>query len=194
MSTELGLDWRHRFSAFDLVPFAAASIGQVHAATLHDGTKVAVKVQFPGVANSIDADIGNIRFLLSFSALLPRGLYLENTLKTMRSELAQECDYEYEAACAHRYRTLVGGLPAFAVPNVVDSLSTRRVLTMQMMQGIPVTKLLDHPEPLRNKVSTLEPCSRLYTKFTIADWLAHHRAVLARALPIRLYADRSKLE
>lgn len=154
MSSELGHDWRQKFGSFDLVPFAAASIGQVHAATLPDGTDVAVKVQFPGVANSIDADIGNIRFLLSFSALLPRGLYLENTLKTMRTELAQECDYEYEAASARTYKTLLGSLPQFAAPKIVDTLSTRQVLTMEMMHGVPVTKLLDHPQDLRDRVST----------------------------------------
>jgi aarF domain-containing kinase len=196
MSSELGHDWRQKFGSFDLVPFAAASIGQVHAATLPDGTDVAVKVQFPGVANSIDADIGNIRFLLSFSALLPRGLYLENTLKTMRTELAQECDYEYEAASARTYKTLLGSLPQFAAPKIVDTLSTRQVLTMEMMHGVPVTKLLDHPQDLRDRVST---CSfSLFSRGAglsrVAAWLASNRAVLARAFRIRFHANRSKLE
>jgi aarF domain-containing kinase len=82
LSKAFGPNRASLFSSFEANPFAAASIGQVHAARLaKDGTEVAVKIQFPGVNESIESDLNNLRLLLTASALLPRGLYLENTLK-----------------------------------------------------------------------------------------------------------------
>ncbi len=73
MAAELGPDWRSKFSTFDDRPFAAASIGQVHSGALQDGTEVAVKIQYPGVAKGIDSDISNLLGVLKFSKLLPEG-------------------------------------------------------------------------------------------------------------------------
>jgi aarF domain-containing kinase len=87
MSTSLGADWTSNFASFDRIPFAAASIGQVHNAVLAASASptgreeaVAVKVQFPNVRNSISSDLGYIRLLLTAGSLLPRGLYLDRTL------------------------------------------------------------------------------------------------------------------
>jgi aarF domain-containing kinase len=80
MSSELGPDWRSDFSEFDLIPIAAASIGQVHSATLaSNGMPLAIKVQFPAVAESITFDLNNLSMLLTASALLPKGLFLDST-------------------------------------------------------------------------------------------------------------------
>jgi aarF domain-containing kinase len=82
LAKSLGSDYAKHFSSFEKTPFAAASIGQVHAARLAlDDSEVAVKIQFPGVKEAIESDLNNLRLLLTASALLPRGLYLENTLK-----------------------------------------------------------------------------------------------------------------
>ena len=98
MSEELGSEWRAYFASFDERPFAAASIGQVHSAVLADpfpsqphlaGKRVAVKVQFPGVADSIVSDLANIKWLLTASALLPRGLFLENSVRQLQQELQE---------------------------------------------------------------------------------------------------------
>jgi aarF domain-containing kinase len=83
MKNELGLNWRDNFKNFDPIPIAAASIGQVHSAVLSKPPylPVAIKVQYPGVAASIDSDLNNLRTLVIVSNLLPKGLYLDNKLK-----------------------------------------------------------------------------------------------------------------
>ena len=87
------------FSQFDIKPFAAASIGQVHLAILKEtNKKVAVKVQYPGVEKSIKSDIDNLMTLLSVANLLPKGLYVENVIKHVKVELFNECDYIREAS------------------------------------------------------------------------------------------------
>lgn len=88
MTQNLGSDWRTLYDNFSEKPIAAASIGQVHSAIYKpSGSSVAVKVQYPGVAESIDSDLNNLKLLVSASRLLPRGLYLENSIKVLRHEL-----------------------------------------------------------------------------------------------------------
>ncbi len=120
LSSSIGPEWRELFSEFEEKPIAAASIGQVHRATLKsNGAKVAVKIQFPGVADSINSDLDNLAVLLNATSLLPKGLYLNKTIDNARLELGWECDYEREAECARRYRDLlVGDEDVFSVPKV----------------------------------------------------------------------------
>lgn len=143
LAADLGSDWRSIFSSFEELPIAAASIGQVHRATLaSNGRAVAVKVQYPGVANSIDSDLNNLAILLTASKLLPRGLYLEKTIANARTELAWECDYIREAECARRFKTLLADdTDVFAVPEIFPEASGPRVLTAEYMTGSAVTKL-----------------------------------------------------
>jgi aarF domain-containing kinase len=136
-----------------MMPFAAASIGQVHKASLPDGRQVAVKVQFPGVAESIDADISTLKGLLALSAVLPKGLYLENTLRVMRRELKDECDYVREAECARRFKALLQADSNIAVPKVIDHLCTAKVLTAEMMQGRPLSKSAHLNQSTKDHVS-----------------------------------------
>ena len=96
MVAELGPDWRANFLKFEEKPFSAASIGQVHRATTLAGADVVVKVQYPGVAESISSDLGYLRSLLTASSFLPKGLFLDNTIKVATSELNWECDYVRE--------------------------------------------------------------------------------------------------
>ncbi|GAA5840364.1 hypothetical protein JCM11251_006707 [Rhodosporidiobolus azoricus] len=152
----LGADWRKHFSSFEMQPFAAASIGQVHRATLSGDSpfaanypadlELAVKVQFPGVRDSISGDIKNLRWLLVASAALPRGLYLDNTLRVLERELDDECDYAREAACGSRMREHILESPLrdyFDVPRVIPELSGSMVLTTEMMQGQPLKDVLN---------------------------------------------------
>ncbi|CAD6584809.1 MAG: hypothetical protein CYPHOPRED_002858 [Cyphobasidiales sp. Tagirdzhanova-0007] len=152
---ELGSDWRTKFKDFEMVPFASASIGQVHRATLTDSRKIAVKIQFPGIANSIDSDISNLKVLLSFSALLPRGLYLDNTLRVMRRELVDECDYLKEAASASRFKQLLRDDPHLAVPAVIDGYTTPRILALEMMQGRSLGHGHTFSQPLRDHIGSV---------------------------------------
>ena len=150
LAADLGADWRALFAEFEEKPIAAASIGQVHRATLRSsGAPVAVKIQFPGVADSINSDLDNLGVLLTATRMLPRGLYLDKTIANARTELAWECDYVREAACALRFQQLLddanesgadaqGG--AYVVPKVYLEASGKQVLTMSFMDGVGVTK------------------------------------------------------
>ncbi|KAF2404429.1 ABC1-domain-containing protein [Trichodelitschia bisporula] len=143
LASNLGSDWRDIFSSFDEVPIAAASIGQVHRAVLKStGMEVAVKVQYPGVAQSINSDLNNLSILLTASRLLPKGLFLDKTIANAQTELAWECDYLREADCARRFKKLLeDDTDVFTVPEIIPEASGREVLTAELMQGSAVTKL-----------------------------------------------------
>ena len=134
LTANLGSDWRDLFRSFDEVPIAAASIGQVHKAVLAStGQEVAVKVQYPGVASSIDSDLNNLSILLTASRLLPKGLYLDKTIANARIELAWECDYIREAECANRFKELL----ADETETFTVRLALREICEFNFMQTDP---------------------------------------------------------
>ena len=141
---EWGLNWMDYFSEFSTVPFAAASIGQVHFAQLKEtGEKVAVKIQYPGIEKSISSDLDNLYMLLSISSLLPKGLYLDNTIKVARKELAVECDYIHELEAMETFRDLIlkSNLDSyFTIPKVFKKLSTKRILVSEFVEGVTIDK------------------------------------------------------
>mmetsp|Transcript_2659 Transcript_2659/g.8050 ORF Transcript_2659/g.8050 Transcript_2659/m.8050 type:complete len:638 (-) Transcript_2659:38-1951(-) len=143
MAAELGLNWRDLFEQFNDRPFAAASLGQVHQAVMHGSrTPVAVKVQFPGVAQSIDSDLANLRRLAAVTGIFPRGLHIDRIIEVMKDELSEECDYEGEARHQTRFRELLGDeTNSFFVPAVIPEASTARVLTTELARGIPIDKV-----------------------------------------------------
>lgn len=147
---EWGNDWRRRFAHFDATPIAAASIGQVHRATLPDGRLLAIKVQYPGVAASIDADVDNVATLLRVSGLLPPTLNIAPLLAEAKRQLHEEANYQREAAQMRRYRDLLAGDPAFVMPEPVDELSSERVLAMDFIPGSPIETLQQAPHDTRN--------------------------------------------
>jgi aarF domain-containing kinase len=145
MRAELGDDWRSLFvdGSFDERPIAAASIGQVHrAAVSSDGgeREVAVKIQYPGVADSIDSDLNNLAALLNVTGVVPKGMHLDNAIRVARRELKQETDYRIEAANQRRFRELLADDPSFYVPEVFGALTTRRVLVTEMVYGCSVER------------------------------------------------------
>ncbi|KAJ8323374.1 hypothetical protein QVD99_000542 [Batrachochytrium dendrobatidis] len=152
LSKNLGSDWRSKFQSFEDIPLAAASIGQVHKAVLPTGETVAVKVQYPGVADSISSDLANLKSLLLFGNMLPKGLYLDNMIRVASSELSLECDYKREAAASERFRTLIAeaGLDSFYVPRVFPDLTTSRVLTTEYFQGISIDQAVTLDQKTRN--------------------------------------------
>ncbi|XP_030934934.1 protein ABC transporter 1, mitochondrial [Quercus lobata] len=152
LDAELGPDWSSKLISFDYEPIAAASIGQVHGAVTKDGMQVAMKIQYPGVANSIDSDIENVRLLLDYTNLIPKGLYLDRAMKVAKEELSRECDYELEAANQKRFRNLLSGTEGFYVPLVVDNLSRKKVLTTELVSGIPIDKVALLDQKTRNYI------------------------------------------
>lgn len=169
LAASLGAEWRDLFAEFDEKPIAAASIGQVHRAVLRSsGEQVAVKIQFPGVADSINSDLDNISVLLLATKMLPKGLYLNKTIDNARLELGWECDYEREAACGQRYRELLAGeQDVFVVPRVYPEASGRHVLTMEFMRGVGVTRVASFTQEQRDWIGTqiLRLCLREITEF-----------------------------
>ena len=147
---EWGPDWRRKFASFDATPIAAASIGQVHRAVLPDGRVLAIKVQYPGVAASIDADVDNVATLLRMSGLLPATLDVAPLLAEAKRQLHEEADYRREAAQMRRYRDLLAGDPAFVMPEPVDELSGERVLAMDFIPGSAIETLGQAPRETRD--------------------------------------------
>ncbi|XP_029475960.1 atypical kinase COQ8B, mitochondrial isoform X2 [Rhinatrema bivittatum] len=149
---ELGPEWQSKLASFESRPFAAASIGQVHLGVLNDGTEVAMKIQYPGISESINSDIDNLLSLLKMNLVFPEGLFPDNSIQVLRRELEWECDYTREAECARRFRRLLPDDPFFYVPKVIDDLTTRRVLTMELVSGVPLDHCVGLPQDIRNEV------------------------------------------
>jgi aarF domain-containing kinase len=169
LASNLGTEWRDLFSSFDEKPLAAASIGQVHSAILKsNGARVAVKVQYPGVADSIDSDLNNLAILLTASKLLPKGLFLDKTIDNARTELAWECDYIREAECGLRFQELLADeTDVFVVPKVYSEASGKQVLTMEFMDGVGVTRVQSFTQEQKDWIGTqiLRLCLREITEF-----------------------------
>uniref|UniRef100_A0A0E0JHT4 ABC1 atypical kinase-like domain-containing protein n=1 Tax=Oryza punctata TaxID=4537 RepID=A0A0E0JHT4_ORYPU len=150
LDAELGQGWSSRLRSFDYEPLAAASIGQVHRAVLNDGSDVVMKIQYPGVADSIESDIENVRLLLSYTNLIPKGLFLDRAMKVAKLELARECDYVLEATNQKRYKELLSDSEGYYVPKVIDELSSKKVLTSEFVPGFPIDKVAMLDQETRN--------------------------------------------
>ncbi|WP_253283593.1 ABC1 kinase family protein [Ruegeria atlantica] len=148
-----GTDWRKSFKTFNVRPIAAASIGQVHRATLKDGRDVAIKVQYPGIARSIDSDIANVAALVRMSGLLPKSFDLGPYIQEARSQLHEETDYEREGRHMRHFADLLQGDDAFEIPELFPDWSTPEVLTMSFLEGRPIETVSDATREERNRVS-----------------------------------------
>ncbi|KAA1467055.1 ABC1-domain-containing protein [Dentipellis sp. KUC8613] len=146
LSSSLGPTWRDAFASFTPIPFAAASIGQVHHAVLAAHASptgkdepVAVKIQFPNIRESVESDLGYLKVLLTAGRLLPAGLFLDKTMAVMKEELADECDYTREAGFLRAFGAAshLGGDARYKVPWVWAG-STERVLVMEHVEGVSV--------------------------------------------------------
>jgi predicted unusual protein kinase regulating ubiquinone biosynthesis (AarF/ABC1/UbiB family) len=151
---EWGADWRRKFKHFEATPIAAASIGQVHRATLPDGKILAIKVQYPGIAESIEADVDNVASLLKLSTLLPASLDITPLLAEAKTQLREEANYIREAEQMRHYKRLLAGQTEFDVPVPYEALSTRRILAMDYIVGRPIETLEAEPQDVRNRVMT----------------------------------------
>lgn len=167
LSEELGPAWREKLASFDERPFAAASIGQVHLGVLHNGREIAMKIQYPGIAESIRSDVNNLLSVLKLSVVLPDGLFADSSIDTLQRELEWECDYKREAASAKRFRALLKGDPFFCVPEVVDELTTKRIIAMELVSGVPLDRCVDLDQETRNEIcfNILKLCLRELFEF-----------------------------
>jgi len=147
-------NWLRDFQKFDVRPIAAASIGQVHRARLKDGRDLAVKVQYPGVAQSIDSDVANVGALIKMSGLLPKGFALDPYLEDARKQLHEETDYAREGAQLARFGALLEGHRDFTVPALQPDWSTPDILAMTYVPGAAIEDLHDASQEVRDAVAT----------------------------------------
>ena len=155
LKQQWGPQWQQNFSGFTFSPLAAASIGQVHQARHDDGRPLAVKIQYPGIAQSIDSDVDNVATLLRISGLLPAGIELQPLLAEAKQQLHKEADYWQEAAYLQRYRQHLAEESDFLLPDLIPALCTQQILTMSFVEGVPVEELVAQPQALRDRVMSL---------------------------------------
>ena len=157
VESELGRPPEELFAEFSVEPIAAASIGQVHAARLHDGTEVAVKVQYPGVAEAIGADLANTELLFTFikvaKGMVPqlRNVDVRAIADEISERIGEELDYGTELANQAEFAEHYRGHPFARVPEVFPEFSTDRVLTMEMVHGRRWTETTDADQALRDR-------------------------------------------
>ena len=135
LRSELGARADDLLAAFEYVPTAAASIGQVHRARLPDGEPVAVKVQYPGVEKAIRADFKPAAMGAAISAMVYPGANVGDFIAEAKARFVEECDFLHEAAAQQRFGALYDGHPVIAVPRVHDAYCSRRVLTSTWLDG-----------------------------------------------------------
>ncbi|MDP1819681.1 MAG: AarF/UbiB family protein [Acidimicrobiales bacterium] len=139
---ELGAPPEKLFATWDPEPIAAASIGQVHRALLHDGRSVAVKVQYPGVGDAIRSDLDNAGLLFGAMGMLFPGLQPEPLVQELRDRLLEELDYRLEADNQRLFADYYEGHPFIHVPVVVDALCAEGVLTTELADGVHFEELV----------------------------------------------------
>ena len=123
-----GKGWERKFKHFSFTPMAAASIGQVHRAQARDGREMAIKIQYPGVRQSIDSDVDNVATLLRLSGLLPKQMQIKPLLRDAKRQLHDEADYVREGNYLQRYRELLADAPDYVLPQMYPDLTTHCVL------------------------------------------------------------------
>ena len=148
---DLGRPLARAFADFDPEPIAAASIGQVHRATLSDGRAVAVKVQYPGVAEAIHADLQNLRLALKLLSAIAPGVDSATIATEIRERIGEELDYELEASNQRAMARVYRGHPFMVVPDVVGELCTDRVLVSEYVDGARFATTLDAPQADRDR-------------------------------------------
>jgi len=141
ITEELGLPPQRAFARWDPEPIAAASIGQVHRAITHDGRAVAVKVQYPGIAESMAADLDNVALLRRMLKVTAPSQDVNALVAELRDRVLEELDYRREAENQRRFAAYYAGHPTIKVPAIVDGLSTRRVVTSELSTGARFAEL-----------------------------------------------------
>lgn len=141
LSAAWGADWPSSFQRFSYQPIAAASIGQVHQAWTVSGRHLAIKVQYPGVVESIDHDLDQVATLLRWSRLLPPDLDIAPLLAEAKAQLQQEADYLYEAQQLEQMQRQLASDPDLILPQLEASFSGAKILAMDFIGGEPIDQL-----------------------------------------------------
>ena len=155
VESELGETLSEAFAEFDETPIAAASIGQVYRARLHDGRDVAVKVQYPGVAQAVRADMQNLGMILRLMKRIAPGLDVKATAEEVRSRIGDELDYELEAQNQRSMARIFRGHPFIVVPDVVTSLTREKVIVSEFVSGLGFDAIKQLDQATRDRVGEI---------------------------------------
>lgn len=153
MKSELGPDWQDQFAEFDQEASAAASLGQVHKATLHDGRAVACKLQYPDMRSAIEADLAQLKIMFSLFETYDKTIKTKFIHQELSERLAEELDYKREAKSMSLYAEILKGEAEIFVPEVVAELSTDRLLTANWLQGQSILNYKDASQDVRNQLA-----------------------------------------
>ena len=166
MTAELGADWQERFASFEHKPAAAASLGQVHRARSRDGAELACKLQYPDMQSAVEADLQQLTWLLAIRRRMDPAIDTSEIGQEIGARLREELDYHREAKHVALYSAMLAGQDQIRVPKVWPELSTRRLLTLDWLEG---RRLLQH------KDDTLAVRNRLATAMFTAWWFPFSR-------------------
>jgi predicted unusual protein kinase regulating ubiquinone biosynthesis (AarF/ABC1/UbiB family) len=153
MAGELGPQWERRFKSFERTAARAASLGQVHRAEALDGTKLACKLQYPDMASAVEADLRQLKLVMSLYERYDRAISTAEIHAEIAERLREELDYEREAAHMRLYGMILRDEAGVAVPVPYPELSTRRLLTMSWLDGVPILDAVKAPLAVRNRLA-----------------------------------------
>jgi predicted unusual protein kinase regulating ubiquinone biosynthesis (AarF/ABC1/UbiB family) len=153
MQAELGPEWRQRFAEFDLSPAAAASLGQVHRASGLGGERFACKLQYPDMASAVEADLVQLDLLFSIHRRMGPAIDTREIAREIGARIREELDYFREAKLARLYQKMLVDRPLVRVPRIFGELSTRRLLTMEWLDGDKLTDFEQAPSEARNRIA-----------------------------------------
>ena len=155
IESELDEPLKETFASFDQTPVAAASIGQVYKARLQDGREVAVKVQYPGVAQAVRADMQNLGMILRLMKQVAPGLDVKATAEEVRARIGEELDYELEAQNQRSLARIFRGHPFIVVPDVVTSLSREKVIVTEFVHGAGFEEMKLMDQATRDRIGEI---------------------------------------
>ncbi|MFN3461562.1 MAG: ABC1 kinase family protein [Oceanibaculum sp.] len=153
MAAELGPDWRSRFADFAHEAAAAASLGQVHRATAKDGMALACKLQYPDMQSAVEADLKQLKLAMSVYERYDKAISTARMYEELSARLREELDYDLERRHMALYAHMLADEPGVHVPVAVPELSTKRLLTMNWLDGAPLLSVTGEDLDFRNRVA-----------------------------------------
>lgn len=153
MKAELGKDWQEKFASFDKESTAAASLGQVHKATTHDGQIIACKLQYPDMQSAIEADLNQLKLIFSIYGRYDSSIKTDGIHAELSERLREELDYTLEAKYEKLYAYMLRDEKNVHVPDIIDNLSTPRLLCSTWLDGEKILSFKDAPQEQRNDIA-----------------------------------------
>lgn len=153
MKTELGAGWQKQFQSFDKEAAAAASLGQVHKALSHDGVELACKLQYPDMQSAIEADLNQLKIIFGIYERYDASIKTKHIHTELAERLREELDYEREARATKMYSYILHDEAGVHIPEVVEDLSSDRLLTSTWLEGERILTFKDAAQDVRNEIA-----------------------------------------